>query len=134
MRPSEMLKALEDGKRISNTEWPEDHYWEMKIGGSIKSVGDGVIASPGYKLTDLYQMQGKWIIVPKYVNFSEAMKAVEEGKNATCYFNDEVITIVSYNNKINSICKNNACSSGGGASIPIAWIVAGKWAVEEVNK
>jgi hypothetical protein len=134
MRPSEMLKALEDGKRISNTKWPEEHYWEMKLDGSIKSVGDGIISFPKYKLTDLYQIKGNWIIVPKYVNFSEAMKAVEEGKNATCYFNDEVITIVSYNNKINSICKNNACSSGGGASILIAWIVAGKWAVEDVSE
>jgi hypothetical protein len=130
MRPSEMLKALEDGKRISNTEWPEEHYWEMKIDGSIKSVGDGVIATPGYKLTDLYQMQGKWIIVPKYVNFSEAMKAVEEGKDVYCNFQNEVIKIISHNNKINSICRGNACSSGGGAHILIAWIVAGKWEIE----
>jgi hypothetical protein len=133
MKPSDVLKALENGKRISHQEWPEDHYWEMQ-NGNVISVGDGKRRVPNYDINDIYDLPETWVVIPKYIPFFEAMKAVEDGKNATCYFNDEVIKIVSYNNKINSICKNKACSSGGGASIPIAWIVAGKWAVEDVNK
>ncbi|SET95203.1 hypothetical protein SAMN05421676_11237 [Salinibacillus kushneri] len=73
----------------------------------------------------------KWRILPNYVSFSDAMKAVEEGKNAYCEFQDETIKFESYNNKLGSICKDNACTAGGGAEIKLAWINAGKWTIEE---
>lgn len=72
-----------------------------------------------------------WRIYPKYVSFSEAMKGVENGKDAVCYFNDRKITIESRNNKVSAICEGAACSAGGAASILIAWIVAGKWIIKE---
>lgn len=132
MKGSEVLYALENGKRISNSDWPDGHYWELE-NGTVKSYGDGKIQTPGYSVNDLY-CWGKWFVVPKYVSFSEAMKAIEEGKNVVCHFKDEKITIHSYNNKIAQICKGKSCQYGGGASILIAWIVAGKWMIEEVEE
>ncbi len=73
----------------------------------------------------------KWRILPNYVSFAEAMKAIEEGKDVHCQYNDEAITIKSYDNRIGSICFDRHCESGGGAAIKIAWIVAGKWTIEE---
>jgi hypothetical protein len=73
----------------------------------------------------------KWRILPKYVPFSEAMKAVEEGKNVNCDFKGEKISIQSWSNKVGAICQGKACTSGGGAAILIAWIVAGKWSIEK---
>jgi hypothetical protein len=73
----------------------------------------------------------KWHIIPKYVLFSEAMKAIEKGKNVNCDFKGEKISIKSWSNKVGTICQGKACTSGGGAAILIAWIVAGKWSIEE---
>lgn len=75
-----------------------------------------------------------WRILPNYVSFSEAMKAVEEGKDVHCQYNDESITLKSYNNRIGSICFDKHCVGGGGAEIKIAWIVAGKWTIEDDNQ
>lgn len=129
MKGSLILSALEDGKRITNSLWPEGHYWEMRD-GKVVSVGDGKTSQPDYTVNDLFDYGG-WKIVPKYISFGDAMKAIEQGKDVVCDFKGELITINSYNNKVFAICENNACVSGGGAGILIAWIVAGKWLVKE---
>ena len=129
MKASDVIKALEDGKRITNTTWPEEHYWELKDGELI-SIGDGKVGIPKYGVSDLFTY-GQWKIAPKHITFSDAMKAIEEGKDVECHYKNDVITLKSYNNKINSICENGFCVAGGGSSLKLAYIVAGKWFVKE---
>lgn len=129
MKGSQILKALEEGKRITNTVWPEDHYWALE-NGKIVSVGDGRTRTPEYKVNDLYEY-GEWKIVPEYISFGNAMKAIEEGKDVVCYFDDKKITLTSFNGKVGSILYKTHGVSGGGASLKIAYMVAGKWAIKE---
>lgn len=129
MKGSLVLKSLENGKRVTNTIWPEGHYWEMEQ-GKIISVGGGRILSPDYEINDLYNYGG-WQVIPKYISFGDAMKAVEAGKDVECHFKDEVITVRSYNGKPCAICYGTHCTSGGGASLNMAYMVAGKWLVKE---
>jgi hypothetical protein len=133
VKGSDVLKALEEGKRVANSVWDEGNYWYMKR-GIIYSVSPEREAKPSYVINDLYHFGGEWIVLPEYVPFSDAMKAVEEGRDVVCNFNDKKITIRSYTNKVAEICEGGACSSGGAASIKIAWIVAGKWEIKEETK
>jgi hypothetical protein len=133
VKGSDVLKALEGGKRVANSVWDEGNYWYMKR-GIIYSVSPEREAKPSYEINDLYHFGGEWIVLPEYVPFSDAMKAVEEGKDVLCNFSNKKIIIRSHNNRVSAICEGGACSSGGAASIKIAWIVAGKWEIKEEVK
>lgn len=129
MKGSQVLKALEDGKRIGNSVWPEGHYWEMQ-NGKIQSTGGGKNSCPEYTVNDLFEF-GEWEIVPKYISFGDAMKSIEEGKDVVCFLKDEKITVTSWEGKVGSILYGTHGVSGGGASLKIAYMVAGKWMLKE---
>jgi hypothetical protein len=129
---SEWLTTGEMIDRLKVGEVAEDSLQFMTAswdGGKLKFK---TIKGNEYDYITINDRNSKWRILPKYVTFSEAMKAIEEGKNVVCYFRDEKIKIESSNGRVSSITyKNGVCESGGGASIPFAWINAGKWTIEE---
>jgi hypothetical protein len=138
-----MSELLTTGQMIDRLKIGEVAIPNQKEYLAVKRIEDGFIwvdrntheqskIHQDYFRIDRYTVDIKWSIIPKYVTFSEAMKAIEEGKNVICYFRDEKIKIESSNGKVSSITyKSGACESGGGASIPFAWIHAGKWTIEE---
>lgn len=121
MQVSEMIKALEDGKRVRNKAWPEEHYWEMED-GVIISVGDGEKSYPAYNVNDLFDY-GRWEVIPKYVSFTDAMKAFEEDKQVAIYICGHRITF----NKADKVqLKHNFLGE-----FTFQELVENKWVIEE---
>ncbi|MDV2683772.1 hypothetical protein RYX56_05545 [Alkalihalophilus lindianensis] len=121
MKLSEMLKALEDGKRVRNTAWPTDHFWEMES-ARIVSVGDGKKMYPKYHLNDLFDY-GCWEVVPKYVSFTDAMKAFEQGKQVAISISGHYVTF----NKADKVqLKHNFIGE-----FTFRELVENKWVIEE---
>lgn len=110
---------------------------EDKNGDKIFIEKDGSLRTlPNHQIVTMsdYTMLSKWRILPKYVTFSEAMKAIEEGKNVICHFEDYEISVESLNKKVGAICKRGACQIGGAVELKLAWINYGKWVIVEESK
>lgn len=70
-------------------------------------------------------------IFSKPLSFADAMKAIEEGQDVVCFLNGEKITVTSYRGSVGSILYDTHGVSGGGASLKIAYMVAGRWMLKE---
>lgn len=126
------IAELEPNKRIPKKYGPSYKHLIKTEEGDIRwCKSDGSIQSSTPIQIYGNVLTWKWRILPKYVSFSEAMKAIEEGKDVVCYLHDEKITLTSYNGKVGSILYKTHGVSGGGASLKIAYMVAGKWAIKE---
>lgn len=130
----EMIDRLKFGEVAETLNKDLKAYWITDVERNTKILQFGV-SHENYnnevaEYIQIEDQERQWRILPNYVSFAQAMKAVEEGKDVHCQYNGESIAIKSFNNKVNAVCFNNHCVAGGGAEIKIAWIVSGKWTIE----
>lgn len=98
---------------------------------AVKKTHDGRIvhteSSKGHLVLS-FDTNNKWRILPKYVSFKEAMKAVEEGKKAYWHYEDAkfFISKATMFDTIVDVCDDS------GLSIPtIKEFFEGEWTIED---
>jgi hypothetical protein len=69
-------------------------------------------------------LESMWIILPKYVSFEEAMKALKEGKKVYFHRNGEVI---HFHNKP----KFRSVATLENSDLTLQDLIEGKWTIEE---